>query len=102
MKKSICIHLQFFYKKTSVSFKEEKIINSFINDCENYYNEYFQDHIIHSLEYFKQLDKMIYDYDVFKNDECLKIIFCFNIYVLTKLKLLKDDDDNGIMYIYKN
>lgn len=93
-----CQLASFHYKGEAVEITKD--VDNFINACQYYYEKYMVRHNKNWKDYLVQLDEMIENRSGFSNDILLKV-FCMNIYVLTMMGKLKNDNFNGLNFIYE-
>ena len=93
-------------KKMSFHYMEETILIE--TNCYerqkyllDYYNKFIKEHKKHFKQYVKQLDELILNWNCVKLDETLQNLFVYNVFVLTRMGIIKQDDFNGTNYIYK-
>jgi esterase/lipase len=97
MKKK-CLLMSIHYKDKSLVIKEN--CDEYINHLDNYYNKYSKEHKKHWKDYIRQLDLIISDWSMMM-DKQIKNVFIENIYVLTLMGKIKQDNYNGLNFIYE-
>jgi len=110
--KEYCVPATVYYKKNSSKLKEiyffyngynisvTKNVEEFDSFLFNYYNSYKLQHQICIKDYLKQLNLICLNYDADIYDDRTDKIFAMNVFVLTKMNVIINDDENGLVYIY--
>lgn len=99
MKKEIIKKIGFYYKGHNIIWTED--CNNFQNFLENYFNDKYILHKKYFELYFRQLEQIINDevkqIDMYNSKS--KIVFILNVYVLTKMNLIENNEYNGLLYV---
>ena len=100
------VSLGFFYKGAGITIDNEDQIEELVKTFEGalpFYQMAIKQQGQSEIDfYYSQLEQVLPILD--KGIECPHqegIIFMMNIYVMTKLGIIKDDDMNGLLYMYK-
>jgi len=100
------VSLGFFYKGAGITINDEAQIKELVERFE-YAAPFYQNAIKKDGQseidfYYSQLEQVLPILD--KGIECAHqegVIFMMNVYVLTKLGIIKDDNMNGLQYMYQ-
>ena len=100
------VHLGFYYKGASITIDNPKQIKELISTFDftiPAYRTAIKEKGQAEIDfYFEQLDEILKEYlnDGQLPPQDISILFMMNVYVLTKLGIIKDDNMNGLTYIY--
>ena len=93
-------------EKMSFHYKEQAILIE--TDCDerlelllNYYKKFIKEHKLHFTQYLEQLDLLVQDWNLVQSEGKLQNLFVYNVFVLTTMGIIKQDDFNGTNYMYK-
>ena len=100
------VSMGFFYKGAGITINDEAQIKDLVMNFDNAL-PYYQLEITKRGQseidfYFSQLEQVLPILD--KGIECPHqegVIFMMNVYVMTKLGIIKDDNMNGLQYMYQ-
>ena len=101
------VSLGFFYKGAGITINDESQVKELVNTFEDalplYQQAINKDGQSEIDFYYDQLEQVLPILD--KKIECphqQSVIFMMNIYVLTRLGIIKDDNMNGLQYMYQD
>ena len=99
MKIKKCNLVSFHYKENAIVIRKD--IEQYLNNLEKYYNTFMNEHKKYYKEYLKQLDLMCQNWNEVMLDDELQWHFTANVYVLTTMGIIKNDEYNGLLFIYE-